>query len=236
MDSQLISRIVREVVRRLSEEGATGDAPSGSVDPVRLVTEALVKEAVRDGRKFIPVSDATVVTPLARDLLKENGVELTVVGEGLRESAPQAERSQRIAIAGCPKGGERGRQLARWLEARGHRVDVVGWASAERPAWLPLVISTARRVSDGTCDMAVTVDSDGARAAIASNKLRGVRGAVCHDVGSARRARRELDANVIHLPAETVAPTLAQQILTVWLTTAFDPANRPRLDQVEGLE
>jgi len=235
MNSDQIQQIVAEVIRRL-QTGESGDSLPESADPVRLVTEDRVRETIAAGGDSIPVLDSTVVTPLARDLLKGSGIRLTVVGTEPGPSAPEAERVVRIAMAADVNQRERGRRLARWLEQKGHTVEVVGWASPERPAWLPLVIAAARRVSEGACDVAVTIDLDGARAAIAANKLRGVRSATCGDVGTARRARLELDANVINLSTETVSETLTQQILSVWLRTGYDGRFGAGRDMVEGLE
>jgi ribose 5-phosphate isomerase B len=240
MDPNSIERIVREVVKRLTE---AGEASRNSVShggaassPVSLVTEDVVKAAIRRGERAIPVMESTVVTPLALDLLKESEIRLEQAEGGAIPQAQEGERRLRIAVAADVSRVGTAHGLARWLTSKGHTVEDIGAASVERPGYLPLVIKAARQVSDGSCDMAITLDADGARAAIAGNKLRGVRSAVCRDVASARRARAELDANVINLGMDTVGETLARQILSVWLTTQFDQRHRAGLDQVKGLE
>lgn len=58
--------------------------------------------------------------------------------------------------------------------------------------------------------------------AMAANKVRGIRAALCYSGESARLARAHNDANVMTLGARLTDPELALEIVDVFLTTAFE--------------
>ena len=57
--------------------------------------------------------------------------------------------------------------------------------------------------------------------AIAANKIKGIKAAVCWDIVSARQSREHLDANILCLGAKFVSSELAKKIIDVWLETSF---------------
>jgi len=72
---------------------------------------------------------------------------------------------------------------------------------------------------------------------IAANKVPGTRAALCNDLYTARLSREHNDANVLAIGARIVASTLADEILRVWLETAFAGGrHQRRLDQIAALE
>ena len=76
MDQDLIERIVQEVIRRLKAEMA---AEAALKPPRRVIVEADVLEAVRRGEKVIRALPRAIITPLARDTLREKGVRVEIV-------------------------------------------------------------------------------------------------------------------------------------------------------------
>jgi ribose 5-phosphate isomerase B len=72
---------------------------------------------------------------------------------------------------------------------------------------------------------------------IAANKVTGIRAALCNDLYTARLSREHNDANVLALGARIVAPPLADEIVTVWLNTAFEGGRHERrLEQIAEIE
>jgi ribose 5-phosphate isomerase B len=55
-----------------------------------------------------------------------------------------------------------------------------------------------------------------------------VRAALCNDLYTARMSREHNDANVLAIGARIVAAPLADEILTLWLTTAFEGGRHDR--------
>jgi ribose 5-phosphate isomerase B len=72
---------------------------------------------------------------------------------------------------------------------------------------------------------------------MAANKVRGVRAALCNDLYTARMSREHNDANVLAMGGRIVAPGLADEIVTLWLSTAFEGGrHQRRVDQIMDIE
>jgi len=72
---------------------------------------------------------------------------------------------------------------------------------------------------------------------IAANKVAGARAALCNDLYTARLSRQHNDANVLSMGGRIVAAGLADEILTLWLDTAFDGGrHQRRIDQIRDAE
>lgn len=145
----------------------------------------------------------------------------------------------RIAITADHNGIALKRRLGAWLEAHGHEVDdrapQVG--AEEVVDYPPLCEDVCRRVLNGHADFAIVVGGSGSGEAIACNKLRGIRAALCLDLFVAEIARGNNDANVLVTGAKIVSPDLAEQIVETWLATAFKgERHQRRLDQIAALE
>jgi ribose 5-phosphate isomerase B len=101
----------------------------------------------------------------------------------------------------------------------------------------PLCEDVCRRVLEGAADFAIVVGGSGSGEAIACNKLRGIRAALCLSVFVAGIARGNNDANVLVTGAKVVTPELGEQILETWLATPFKgERHQRRLDQIAALE
>jgi ribose 5-phosphate isomerase B len=94
----------------------------------------------------------------------------------------------RIAIGSDHAGWPLKQAVIEHLQALGHEVVDVG-AYDDRPVDFP-DIARARcgKVSAGAVGRGIMVCGTGVGAAIAANKMKGIRAAVCHDVHSAHRA------------------------------------------------
>ena len=117
-----------------------------------------------------------------------------------------------------------------WCTAAGHSVDVV----AERLAWPEAGRRVGAAVASGQADRGVVLCWTGTGVAIAANKVRGVRAALCADAETARGARRWNDANVLALSMRATAPAVAAEILTAFFTADdVDPAETGNIAAVE---
>ena len=79
MDPALIEKIVQEVLRRLRAEMASDASAIPLPPPKKVVVEADVLDALRRGERVIRVLPGAIVTPLARDTMREKGVRTEVV-------------------------------------------------------------------------------------------------------------------------------------------------------------
>ena len=127
--------------------------------------------------------------------------------------------------------------VVRHLEEAGHQVEDVGTFSEEPVDYPPICADVARRVVRGDGDVGVVIGGSGQGEAIAANKVRGARAALCHDEYTARLARRHNDANVLSLGARVVATELALDILDVFVTTGFEGGRHvARIEELAAIE
>ena len=72
---------------------------------------------------------------------------------------------------------------------------------------------------------------------MAANKVAGARAALCNDLYTARLSRQHNDANVLSMGGRIVAFGLADEIVALWLETAFEGGrHQRRIDQIRDAE
>jgi len=67
----------------------------------------------------------------------------------------------------------------------------------------------------------ILIDGTGMGMAMAVNKVKGIRAAACYTPGMAVSARQQYNLNVLCLSSDILAPTLALEIVKVWIETPF---------------
>ena len=94
------------------------------------------------------------------------------------------------------------------------------------------------KIRSGEAERGVLVCGSGAGAAIAACKMAGIRAAICHDPYSAHQAVEHDDMNVLCLGSEIVGPSLARELVAIFLAARFDGGERyvARLVKVEAME
>ncbi|MEZ5073258.1 MAG: RpiB/LacA/LacB family sugar-phosphate isomerase [Solirubrobacterales bacterium] len=130
--------------------------------------------------------------------------------------------------------------IAAAIEERGHEVAARHGALAadERDDWAWASESAARDVAAGVAEQGVVACWTGTGAAIAANKVAGIRAALCGDAETARGARRWNDANVLALSLRSTSEHELAEILDAWLEAgpsaeADDRANVDHLIEIE---
>jgi ribose 5-phosphate isomerase B len=95
----------------------------------------------------------------------------------------------------------------------------------------------AEAVAGGQYALGILVCSSGIGMSIAANKVKGIRAALCHDMFTARRARRHNDANILCLGEDVLGPGLATEVVQTFLDTRFEEGRHSRrLDMVRDME
>lgn len=107
--------------------------------------------------------------------------------------------------------------VAERLRQRGHDVAV-----EPRAAWGAMATGAAERVARGEFDHGVVCCWTGTGAAIAANKVRGVRAALCTDAQTAAGARKWNDANVLALSLRSLSEPVATEIVDAWLDASYE--------------
>ena len=125
------------------------------------------------------------------------------------------------------------------LSERGHATIAHGaLTDDERPDWAWGSAAAAADVAAGRADQAIVCCWTGTGAAIAANKVAGVRAALCGDAVTAAGARRWNDANVLALSLRAVGEGVLGEILDAWFATeaSVQDSDRANLEHLAILE
>ena len=114
------------------------------------------------------------------------------------------------------------------MKADGHTVDDIGTHSEEPVDYPPICADVGRAVAAGRADRGIVLGGSGQGEQIAAKKVRGIRAALCNDLFTARVSRTHNDANVLAMGGRIVADGLADEILRLWLGTAFEGGRHER--------
>lgn len=190
-------------------------------------------EALPPGGEVLLPRDA-IVTDQARQLADERGVRIRIE-ESL--TAPSAGRHRRVAL-GADHGGYGLKEfLKQFLLTCGYEVRDLGTDSPASVDYPDFAGAVAQAVASGAAWRGIVVDAAGIGSAMAANKVRGVRAALCYDRATARNSREHNDANVLTLGARLLRPEEAREIVAVWLETEFAGGrHQRRVDKITAIE
>jgi ribose 5-phosphate isomerase B len=181
------------------------------------------------------------VTPLARDTLAARRV--TVVGAGSGDAGAAAalvpvSDIRRVAIGSDHTGVALRRTLVQHLRGRGVAVTDLGTDGTAPVDYPDIAGAVALAVARREADAGIVIDGAGIGSAIAANKVRGIRAAMCTDETIARYSREHNGANVITLGSTLLpGPEAAIRIVLVWLGTAMrEERYIRRLAKIKALE
>lgn len=140
-----------------------------------------------------------------------------------------------IAIGSDHAGFRYKQRIILWLTERGHDVKDFGTDSLE-PVDYPLFIRpVAEAVARGDFERGIVLGGSGNGEAMAANRVRGVRCALCWNIESARLSRQHNDANVLSLGQRMMSLETALRIVDVWLSTRFDGGRHAaRIRKIDG--
>lgn len=124
------------------------------------------------------------------------------------------------------------------LEATGHEVVDLGTHSTDPVDYPDYAALAGDAVVTGKAERAVLLCGSGVGAAVAANKLRGVRAGVCHDTYSAHQGVEHDDVNVLALGTRVIGPALAEELVRAFVAARFtgEARHQRRLAKVAALE
>ena len=128
----------------------------------------------------------------------------------------------KIAIASDHAGFRYKTLLTQHLQAQGHEVVDFGTSSVESVDYPDFIRPAAAAVAKGQCERGIVLGGSGNGEAMAANRFRGVRCALCWSDESARLARAHNDANMLSLGERLLTAELAVRIVDTWLQTPFE--------------
>jgi ribose 5-phosphate isomerase B len=128
----------------------------------------------------------------------------------------------KIAVGSDHAGYELKQRLAQALQRQGHDVLDLGTHGTQSVDYPDFAGAVAGAVAGGRAERGLLVCGTGIGMSIRANREPGVRAAKCNDPLEARMARAHNDANVLCLGARVLDPSVAEELLSLFLSTPFE--------------
>lgn len=143
-----------------------------------------------------------------------------------------------LAVGSDHAGFELKEELKVLLTEAGHSVVDLGTDSTESVDYPDFAAAVGRAVLAGRAERGIVVCGSGAGAAIAANKLTGIRCAQATDTYTAHQCVEHDDVNVISLASRVTGIALAWEIVEAFVGAVFSGKDRfkRRLEKVAELE
>jgi ribose 5-phosphate isomerase B len=142
-----------------------------------------------------------------------------------------------VAFGADHAGYELKQYLIERLSGAGFDIIDHGTHSTESVDYPEFCAAAARSVRDGDADVGIVIGGSGQGEQLAANKIRGARAALCNCLYTTRLARQHNDANVLSIGARVVGVGLADEIVDMFLSTAFEGGRHARrVAQITELE
>ena len=145
----------------------------------------------------------------------------------------------KISLAADHNGFDLKKEISDQLENEGHEVIDVGPHSHDPLDDYPdYAKKLADSVSRGESLRGIMICGSGVGASVASNKVKGIRAAVCHDIYSAHQGVEHDDMNVLCLGSRIVGIEVARELVKAFITAEFtgEERHQRRLDKVLDME
>lgn len=130
--------------------------------------------------------------------------------------------SKPIAIGADHAGYEYKTVIADLLRNKGLEVKDFGTHSTNSVDYPDFAHPVANAVENGEAGLGILVCGSANGVAIAANKHRGVRAAICWQTEIARLARQHNNANIICLPARFISTPAAEEMVNIFIDTKFE--------------
>jgi RpiB/LacA/LacB family sugar-phosphate isomerase len=145
----------------------------------------------------------------------------------------------RIAIGADHGGYPLNERVITELRSEGHEVIDYGTHNGSIPDDYPdYAKKVGVAVQTKSAEIGILICGSGVGAAVAANKLQGIRAALCGDTYSGHQSREHDDCNVLCLGARVTGVEVALEIVRAFVAARFtgEERHRRRLAKVEAME
>ena len=145
----------------------------------------------------------------------------------------------RIAVAADHAGYPLNVRVIEELRQAGHDVSDFGTHDGSIPDDYPDYAKlVGEAVQTNAAEIGILICGSGVGAAVAANKLRGIRAALCSDTYSAHQSREHDDCNVLCIGSRVVGVELALDIVRSYVAAKFTGEERHlrRLAKIKAME
>jgi ribose 5-phosphate isomerase B len=115
-----------------------------------------------------------------------------------------------------------------FLLEKGYQTKDFGTFSEESVDYPDFIRPAAEAVAEGLCDLGIVLGGSGNGEAMAANKVRGIRCALCWSVETAKLAKQHNNANVLSIGQRQISKELALEIVDAWLNATFEEGRHSR--------
>ncbi|HEX5719435.1 MAG TPA: ribose 5-phosphate isomerase B [Thermoanaerobaculia bacterium] len=138
----------------------------------------------------------------------------------------------KIGIGSDHAGYSYKEEIKLFLAGQGHEVRDFGTDSEESVDYPVYIRPVAEAVAGGELERGIVLGGSGNGEAMAANRVRGARCALCWNAESARLGRQHNDANMISLGQRMMTLETALDIVRIWLETPFEGGRHVRRIQL----
>ncbi len=144
----------------------------------------------------------------------------------------------RIVIGSDHAGFPLKREIVGFLRDLEREVLDVGTDSTESVDYPDYAQAVGEALLEGRADRWILIFGSGVGAAVAANKLAGIRAVLCHDTYSAHQGVEHDDMNVLVMGARVIGSALAKELVAAYLSARFTAEERHsrRLEKIRVLE
>jgi ribose 5-phosphate isomerase B len=145
----------------------------------------------------------------------------------------------RIAIGADHAGYPLNERVIEELRNAGHELIDFGTHDGSVPDDYPdYAKKVGESIQSGSTEIGILICGSGVGAAVAANKLRGIRAALCGDTYSGHQSREHDDCNVLCVGARVTGVELALEIVRAFVNARFtgEERHKRRLAKVAELE
>ena len=112
-------------------------------------------------------------------------------------------------------------KLKSYFLQKGINFKDLGPATADRCDYPQYAARLARKISSREFSQGILICKSGIGNSIVANRFKGVRAALCYNLGAAKLSREHNDSNILVLGSAFVKVDLAKRMVGVWLKTEF---------------
>jgi ribose 5-phosphate isomerase B len=202
---------------------------------MRIKSQIVIKNNMRK-REFIRKAgliSASMLVSSSIGFAKKPG-NINLVAEGVNDINVSLKLVIGSDHAGFPLKGI----LIRLLQTWNYIVKDVGSFTPDPVDFPDIALLLSDEIISGRTNRGIMVCGTGVGAAIACNKIQGIRAALCHDTYSAHQCVEHDNVNVLCVGAQIIGPSVAEEILTNFLNAKFSTEEQfqrrvRKLDQLD---
>jgi ribose 5-phosphate isomerase B len=163
---------------------------------------------------------------------------LTVPAAAYAVADQQKGSGMKLVIGSDHAGFALKQTVSKMLQSWKHTVKDVGSFTPDPVDFPDIAKLVAVELKSGRAERGIMVCGTGVGAAIAGNKIQGIRAALCHDTYSAHQCVEHDNVNLLCLGAQVIGASTAEEILTAFLKAQFSTAEefRRRVRMLEEMD